>query len=371
MDWTRTLPSSDNRLGKRIRKLRESKGLSQQEVARRIGTTQSAIARIEAGGNSPRVDTLASLAAALEVDVATLVGSIRTGSTSTVAPAARYRGTDYEELVEIVWRQILSQSSIETLDLQRDVIIPGKSTFHQVDVMWRFTLAGIEYTTIVECKNWRRPVGQKELLAFRSVLDDLPLQPRGVYVTRSGYQKGAKEVARKHGILLYELRPPTEKDWEGKLRDIVITLRAVVPIISNISLEPDNTWIQEELRKRKIDKELVGRIQGYTSEIELVDSDGVKTSLLSDVLGSLVPQGFEAVAPTSQRHEFDRPTFVRTGDPALPLLKLKALGATVGLTTSEETVELKGDSVVGLILKDITGETVETFGHNFVRRRSV
>jgi DNA-binding XRE family transcriptional regulator len=44
-------------------------GLSQVELARRVGTTQSAIARLEAGGRPPRIDTLLRIADALDADL--------------------------------------------------------------------------------------------------------------------------------------------------------------------------------------------------------------------------------------------------------------------------------------------------------------
>src|SRR4051812_30306571 len=57
------------RLAFEIRALREKKGLSQREVAERVGTTQSAIARLEAGNISPSLPTLDKIAAALGAEV--------------------------------------------------------------------------------------------------------------------------------------------------------------------------------------------------------------------------------------------------------------------------------------------------------------
>jgi transcriptional regulator with XRE-family HTH domain len=49
---------------------RRELGLSQQQLAELTGTTQSAIARLEAGGRPPRVDTLLKIAEALDCDLA-------------------------------------------------------------------------------------------------------------------------------------------------------------------------------------------------------------------------------------------------------------------------------------------------------------
>ena len=44
-------------------------GMSQQELAQAVGTTQSAIARLETGGRPPRIDTLLRIADALGCDL--------------------------------------------------------------------------------------------------------------------------------------------------------------------------------------------------------------------------------------------------------------------------------------------------------------
>ena len=43
-------------------------------------------------------------------------------------------------------------------------------------------------------------VDQGEVIQFKGVLDDLPNQPRGIFVTRTGFQSGAIEFAKKEGI---------------------------------------------------------------------------------------------------------------------------------------------------------------------------
>lgn len=53
-----------------LREARIAAGLSQRELAARAGIPQPAIARIESGASSPRVDTLARLLAACDRQVA-------------------------------------------------------------------------------------------------------------------------------------------------------------------------------------------------------------------------------------------------------------------------------------------------------------
>ena len=53
----------------KVAERRNEKGLSQRELAELVGTTQSAIARLERGGRPPRIDTLLNIADALDCDL--------------------------------------------------------------------------------------------------------------------------------------------------------------------------------------------------------------------------------------------------------------------------------------------------------------
>jgi DNA-binding XRE family transcriptional regulator len=57
------------RIAMELRALRERKGYSQRQLAELVGTTQSAIARLEAGHISPSLPTLDRIAAALGAEV--------------------------------------------------------------------------------------------------------------------------------------------------------------------------------------------------------------------------------------------------------------------------------------------------------------
>jgi transcriptional regulator with XRE-family HTH domain len=58
-----------------VHRLRSDAGLTQAELAERMGTTQSAIARMEGGGTRPTLDTLERLATAVGADLVVGVGA--------------------------------------------------------------------------------------------------------------------------------------------------------------------------------------------------------------------------------------------------------------------------------------------------------
>lgn len=56
-------------LAVKVRKLREKAGLTQTELAKLMGSTQPAIARLEAGGGNPNIETLNKIADAIGYEV--------------------------------------------------------------------------------------------------------------------------------------------------------------------------------------------------------------------------------------------------------------------------------------------------------------
>jgi transcriptional regulator with XRE-family HTH domain len=83
--------------GALVKEARTSAGLTQAELARRAGTTQSAIARLEAGEVSPRWDTVLSLvsAAGARLEITLDVGASRRRDEQLAAePLSIYEETE-------------------------------------------------------------------------------------------------------------------------------------------------------------------------------------------------------------------------------------------------------------------------------------
>ncbi len=127
-------------------------------------------------------------------------------------------GIPYEILTQQIFQALHDQDRVKNIKVQHNVELQGKTLKHQIDVYWEYELGGVVYRAVVQAKDWAtQAVTQNQLLAFKAILEDLPGQPRGIFVTRTGYQSGAKDFAKANGIVLYELREPTAQDLDGKV----------------------------------------------------------------------------------------------------------------------------------------------------------
>lgn len=63
----------DNNIGDRIRELRESKGLSREQIARKVGVCQQQIHKYENGLCGIKISRLYAIASALKVEVVELL----------------------------------------------------------------------------------------------------------------------------------------------------------------------------------------------------------------------------------------------------------------------------------------------------------
>lgn len=282
-------------------------------------------------------------------------------------------GISYENLTQRIFSEILNQNSVNTIKVEQNVKLKGITTNHQIDVYWEFDVGNINYKTIVQAKDWGKPVDQGELLKFKAVIEDLPSQPKGIFVTKTGYQKGALEYAISQGIALYELRKPIDSDWKGKTREIIIELSMFIPHTSNININVDTEWMKNEIKNNQIPKTDLKdvKISGYTDQMYLYNSRKKKKGTVKQILDSLTPSGFKEFKQTNKIHTFANPTFIDTNIPSLPKAKIQSISATVAVYKTIEKVEIKGDDIVSFILKNILKGTELTFDKNLKPRNEL
>lgn len=280
-------------------------------------------------------------------------------------------GIPYELLTQTIFEQIVNQNTVNTIKIDQNVILQGKTLSHQIDVYWEFETGGIKYTTVVQAKDWETPVNQGELLKFKGVLDDLPGQPRGVFVTRTGYQSGARDFAKQHGIILYEMREPSEKDPEEGIRWIVLNTHSFFPNYSDVRFNHDKNWAIKERERLQTPQDDMTKISIFNriDEILFTNENGAPVTSLKDIIHNFYPQGFQELPPTKMTHTFTDPTFVPTGVPAFPRLKVNSVDTIVSVVKVVQELRVDLWDVVGVILKNVLEGTHHTFDKNLKLRK--
>ena len=115
---------------------------------------------------------------------------------------------DWAELEEHVKRvyQTLLELDGERAVVARNVLVQGRDGgSYQIDVYYEFELARVRHRVAIECKNKKRAVERKDVLAFKAVLDDC-LGMQGVIVSISGFQQGAIDFASANGLIALSLQ---------------------------------------------------------------------------------------------------------------------------------------------------------------------
>jgi len=276
-------------------------------------------------------------------------------------------GRTYESLVEDVFLQILKQSSVQNIKVEKNVKLPGKSTTHEIDVYWEFLVGTIKYTTVIQAKDWAQRVPQGEILKLKAILEDVPGQPRGVFVTKTGYQSGAVDVAKANGIILYELREPTEEDWEGKIQKITINLTGYMPN-ARTEVIPDEDWIKAELAKLGEDK-ISFSLDKMEDELFFKHNDGSVWKSLHDIKQEEIAKiGMQEIHGKQVDIHFPDEKYIDTGNSKMPRIKIKCLHMVISVGVFEHAIEIDGSNVVGYILRNIIDGDETTFDKNAVLR---
>ena len=267
--------------------------------------------------------------------------------------------TDYELLVKSVYQEILKQEGIENIQVLHNEKVEGKSGVnHQVDVLWRFRRAGIEHLVIVECKNYGRSVELGDIRNFHASMDDIR-GAQGVIVSKVGFQSGATDFAKHHGIGLKLLRPPTDDDWEGYIKgvNVFITVKSF-----DRKLQPS---INFRVPKEYGHKVQGARPKGQGIDVQLSDQTGnPKTPPMRQWLDQVIPVLYQpAGGPYTHKVPLIDTYLLFEGNEGHEdfLVPVDLADITYYVSEHHVKVNILGDEVVKYVLKDfITGE-IERF----------
>lgn len=263
----------------------------------------------------------------------------------------------YEELTRTLYGRIAALRGVSTLRLDHDVKVPGKATRHQVDVLWQFIEpgTGVTRTVLLECRHYASAINQGKLLSFKGVIDDIAAyqgddaldEPHGVMVTRTGYQVGARRVANTWGIDVVELRAPLPKDLEGRLSEIVLTVKMRTPSVTDLSVQ-----LAEPHEVADFDAGVRGLIGAYDIEYD----DGRRERMLDVLLnGELNDLGEDPRTEHRVVRLFDPPVRLWVGD--VPIATVVAAAANVGESESTSRITVGGRTYLAYLIRDaLSGE---------------
>lgn len=114
------------------------------------------------------------------------------------------QNTEYEKLVQDIY-QTLHKSEFNTIKVEHNKKVAGKSgCHHQIDVYWEFEMVGEIHRVVIECKNYSSEVSIGNIRDFFGVTYDIG-NVKGIFITKIGYQSGAKQFADYYNISLKRL----------------------------------------------------------------------------------------------------------------------------------------------------------------------
>jgi hypothetical protein len=88
-------------------------------------------------------------------------------------------------------------------------------------------------------------------------------------------------------------------------------------------------------------------------ELALYDESNNWLGTMKDVIDAFLPKGWQEMPPTRITHEFERPTFTKTGVENFPNLKINIMEATVSVNKIEAKWSFDVEELIGFILEDV------------------
>jgi hypothetical protein len=259
---------------------------------------------------------------------------------------------DYEILAKNIHEALLKAEGHDTIKIEHDVKVEGRSKQrHQIDVYWRFAVAGVTHQTAIECKHYKSPISVGRVRDFFGALEDIG-NINGVMVTTQGYQSGAETYAASKGIRLVILRSPTDLDLTGLIQTIIINMTASIrkTVAYHVAIDPD--WVAAHAGA------LEGthlQVEGQNNEIGLHTSDGLMVRSWREIENSLPTVGTDG-QPLDRDVTLKHPIDVQglyLQIPAIGLVPLKSLCLDYRITDVKDVSRIDFPRTGHYVMQDV------------------
>lgn len=251
-------------------------------------------------------------------------------------------GRQYEQLIRDIYQGILLLHGDEfkniavecnkQLDSMTSRNADGTALQREIDVYWEYELAGIQFKVCVQAKDLTRKVNLGMVDTFKAVLLDISGQPRGVMVTRKGYQKGAETHARSYGIEIVQL---SELELEASPSSIKISIAGWFYQPLGIRFEFDDDYIREH-NIRGVNIPIHENVEKSFLYLE----NGSPYTSIADCFKLPEPEDFaEDVLLTE--NWFDKNVFLLTDDPVNPRVEVNGVKAELSIRRTFKPIDIK------------------------------
>ena len=259
-------------------------------------------------------------------------------------------GIIYEEIVQALYQALLEYEGVENINVQHNVTLSCKfNATAQFDVFWEFKKAGIVHRVAVECKNYNRCVTEGQVREFATKLQDVG-NMIGIMVTRIGYQSGAIETAKQHGIYLKKFQFPCDIDWRNKVRKASMTIHCFTLENIKCNFKFDIHWLSEYF---KTHEKLTVKINAYNDTIFLINGEGKIIKSLWNIENEL-PRGEKTMKKLKYSFPMGDDTFLKIPD--YDPIKLSSIDYEYDVNETIENVSVSADEIIRGLLSDIDGQ---------------
>ena len=140
------------------------------------------------------------------------------------SPSGELDWRGYEELVKAISEALGREHGVTIECWGRKCTVEGPPGItHQVDVLTAH-IDGIQrYRTAISCRWRERRVGISHVRDLAFIVQEAHLS-KGVIVSKNGFTKPAKRLAKAKNIGLIELRKPTDEDWGDSLSEVHVEI---------------------------------------------------------------------------------------------------------------------------------------------------
>lgn len=266
-----------------------------------------------------------------------------------INPKKKNTGKAYEILTQRIFQKIVDQNLVKNIEVKHNIILKGKTAEHQIDVFWEYELKGRLYQTIIETKDWSSRVKLEQLRTLKGILVDLPGRPQGVFVTKTGYQSGASDYAKKNRIVLYELHEPEKTDFAGQIGSLGIEMELSGGYrFQNLNVKMDEEWVRNEISQIDYKGHYRFSLSGRYDQMILYDEKDSEIGTLYDILTS------DIIENSSQKifKKFDN-AFIHTPSEKIPKIKISEITCLVTAPRDISNFEIDLDDMVKFILKNV------------------